>query len=311
MIMATAITTSFLSTTEFCGLSRSLQLQHKQRRSNRKSVHGTISASIDLKPPPYELHALEPHMSKETLEYHWGKHHRGYVNNLNKQIEGTELDEMSLESIISASYNKGDILPAFNNAAQVWNHEFFWESMKPGGGGKPKGELLELINRDFGSFEGLIKEFKLAATTQFGSGWAWLVYKEHKLDIPNARNPRPSEEDKKLVVVKSPNAVNPLVWEYHPLLTLDVWEHAYYLDFENRRTDYISTFLNKLVSWETVSSRLEAAKVLVAEREKEMEEIDAIDDLDTIEPEDGDMYFESEAEDDEDLLGDAIDPIDV
>lgn len=128
-------------------------------------------------------------MSKETLEYHWGKHHRGYVNNLNKQIEGTELDEMSLESIISASYNKGDILPAFNNAAQVWNHEFFWESMKPGGGGKPKGELLELINRDFGSFEGLIKEFKLAATTQFGSGWAWLVCKYLFNPIPIPKLP--------------------------------------------------------------------------------------------------------------------------
>lgn len=295
--IASHLTSTFLSTPEFCGLSRSLQWPQMQRRCTRKYVPGTISASIDLKPPPYALHALEPHMTKETLEYHWGKHHRAYVDNLNKQIEGTELDGMTLESIISTSYNKGDILPAFNNAAQVWNHEFFWESMKPGGGGKPCGELLELINRDFGSFEGLINKFKSAATTQFGSGWAWLVYKEHKLDVPNARNPRPSEEDNKLVVVKSPNAVNPLVWEYHPLLTLDVWEHAYYLDFENRRPDYISTFLDKLVSWETVSSRLEAAKVRVAESEKEMAEIDADEDLDTIEPEDADMYFGSEAED--------------
>ncbi|XP_024991353.1 superoxide dismutase [Fe], chloroplastic [Cynara cardunculus var. scolymus] len=301
---ASHLTSTFLSTPDFCGLSRSLQWPHMQRRCTRKYVPGAISASIDLKPPPYALHALEPHMSKETLEYHWGKHHRAYVDNLNKQIEGTELDGMSLESIISASYNKGDILPAFNNAAQIWNHEFFWESMKPDGGGKPTGELLELINRDFGSFEGLINKFKSAATTQFGSGWAWLVYKEHKLDVPNARNPRPSEEDNKLVVVKSPNAVNPLVWEYHPLLTLDVWEHAYYLDFENRRPDYILTFLDKLVSWETVSSRLEAAKVRVAESEKEMAEIDADEDLDTIEPEDTDMYFGSEAEDAEDFLDD-------
>ncbi|KAI7725262.1 hypothetical protein M8C21_026060 [Ambrosia artemisiifolia] len=295
--IASHLTSAFISNPEFCRLSHNLHSSQRQRRCSRKSVCGTISASIDLKPPPYALNALEPHMSKETLEYHWGKHHRGYVNNLNKQIEGTALDEMSLESIISASYNKGDILPAFNNAAQVWNHEFFWESMKPGGGGTPSGELLELINRDFGSFEGLIHEFKLAATTQFGSGWAWLAYKEHKLDVPNARNPRASEEDKKLVVVKSPNAINPLVWEYHPLLTLDVWEHAYYLDYENRRTDYITTFLNKLVSWETVSSRLEAAKNLIVEREREMEEIDAIDEMDTIEPEDGDMYFGSDADD--------------
>ncbi|KAI3817884.1 hypothetical protein L1987_11684 [Smallanthus sonchifolius] len=179
-----------------------------QRLCTRKYVHGTVSASIDLKPPPYALDALEPHMSKETLEYHWGKHHRGYVNNLNKQIEGTELDGKSLGDIILASYNKGDVLPTFNNAAQVWNHEFFWESMKPGGGGKPSGELLELINRDFGSFESLIKEFTLAATTQFGSGWAWLVY-----------------NDRKLEVVKSSNAINPLVLESH---------HAYYLDFKAR-----------------------------------------------------------------------------
>ena len=117
--------------------------------------------------------------------------------------------------------------------------------MKPGGGGKPSGELLDLINRDFGSFEGLINKFTVAAATQFGSGWAWLVYKK---------------EDKKLDVVNSSNAVNPLVWEDHPLLTIDVWEHAYYLDFKNLRADYISTFLDKLVSWEAVSSRLEAAK---------------------------------------------------
>ncbi|KAI7725263.1 hypothetical protein M8C21_026061 [Ambrosia artemisiifolia] len=139
---------------------------------------------IDLKPPPYALDALEPYMSKETLEYHWGKHHRG------------------------------DILPAFNNAAQVWNHDFFWESMKPGGGGKPSGELLDLIIREFGTFEELIKQFKLAAATHFGSGWTWL-----------------------------------------PLLTLDVWE--------NLRPDYIATFLDKLVSWDAVSTRLEAAKVSI------------------------------------------------
>ncbi|KAD2805313.1 hypothetical protein E3N88_38690 [Mikania micrantha] len=301
MASATTIASAFISTPEFCRLSQSLHRSQNQRQCSRKSVPGKLSASIDLKPPPYELNALEPHMSKETLEYHWGKHHRGYVNNLNKQIEGTELDELSLESIISASYNKGDILPTFNNAAQAWNHEFFWESMKPGGGGKPSGELLELINRDFGSFEGLIHEFTVAATTQFGSGWAWLAYKEHKLDVPNARNPRPSDDDKKLVVVKSPNAINPLVWEYHPLLTLDVWEVIFlHLHFPNRRTDYISTFFNKLISWETVSFRLEAAKVLAAEREREMEEIDAIDDMDTIEPEDADMYFGSDADDDDD-----------
>ncbi|CAI9091941.1 OLC1v1027066C3 [Oldenlandia corymbosa var. corymbosa] len=220
----------------------------------------------------FDKDALEPHMSRETLEYHWGKHHRAYVDNLNKQIAGTELDEMTLEDVILSTYNKGNLLPPFNNAAQAWNHEFFWESMKPGGGGQPSGELLRLIERDFGSFEEFVKEFKAAAATQFGSGWAWLTYKGNTLDVGNAENPCPSEKDKKLVVVKSPNSVNPLVWNHYPLLTVDVWEHAYYLDFQNRRPDYISTFMEKLVSWEAVSSRLEAAKAKVAEKEKEEEQ---------------------------------------
>ncbi|KAA8533939.1 hypothetical protein F0562_031456 [Nyssa sinensis] len=139
----------------------------------------------------------------------------------------------------------------------VWNHDFFWESMKPGGGGKPSGDLLELIDRDFGSFEGFVEEFRSAAATVFGSGWAWLAYKSNS----------PSGDDKKLEVVKSPNAVNPLVWDYYyPLLTIDVWEHAYYLDFQNRRVDYISIFMEKLVSWEAVSSRLETAKARAAEK---------------------------------------------
>ncbi|GAY60615.1 Superoxide dismutase (Fe) 2 [Citrus sinensis] len=215
--------------------------------------------------------ALEPHMSKDTLEYHWGKHHRAYVENLNKQIVGTELDGMSLEDVIIVSYNKGDMLPPFNNAAQAWNHEFFWESMKPGGGGKPSGELLELIERDFGSFDRFLEEFKSAAATQFGSGWAWLAYKANRLNVDNAVNPFPSEKDKKLVVVKSPNAVNPLVWDYSPLLTIDVWEHAYFLDFENRRPNYISVFMDKLVSWEVVSKRLEIAKARATKREMEEE----------------------------------------
>ncbi|XP_027937388.1 superoxide dismutase [Fe], chloroplastic isoform X3 [Vigna unguiculata] len=224
-----------------------------------------VNAKFELKPPPYPLNGLEPVMSQQTLEFHWGKHHRTYVENLKKQVVGTELDGKSLEEIIVTAYNKGDILPAFNNAAQVWNHDFFWECMKPGGGGKPSGELLELIERDFGSFEKFLDEFKAAAATQFGSGWAWLAYKASKLDGENAANPPSADEDNKLVVIKSPNAVNPLVWGgYYPLLTIDVWEHAYYLDFQNRRPDYISVFMDKLVSWDAVSSRLEQAKALSA-----------------------------------------------
>ncbi|XP_021848665.1 superoxide dismutase [Fe], chloroplastic isoform X1 [Spinacia oleracea] len=240
----------------------------KETRVRRASAD-VVTAKFDLNPPPYPIDALEPHMSKQTFEYHWGKHHRAYVDNLNKQIVGTELDGLPLEEVVRITYNKGDMLPAFNNAAQAWNHEFFWESMKPGGGGKPSGELLAQIEKDFGSFEAFTTEFKTAAATQFGSGWAWLVYKANKLDVGNAVNPKPSEDDKKLVVVKSPNAVNPLVWDYYPILTVDVWEHAYYLDFQNRRPDYLSIFMENLVSWDAVNARYEAAKAFATEREEE------------------------------------------
>ncbi|XP_022888361.1 superoxide dismutase [Fe], chloroplastic-like [Olea europaea var. sylvestris] len=227
----------------FPGFRRSSR--SSQLRMSQKAGHGVITGKFELRPPPYPLDALEPHMSRSTFEYHWGKHHRAYVDNLNKQIAGTELTGKTLEDVIVATYNSGNLLPPFNNAAQVWNHDFFWESMKPGGGGKPSGEILDLINRDFGSFEDFAKEFKTAAATQFGSGWAWLVYKD---------------KDKKLAVVQSPNAVNPLVLDQVPLLTVDVWEHAYYLDYQNRRPDYISIFMENLVSWDSVSSRLESAK---------------------------------------------------
>ncbi|XP_020520111.1 superoxide dismutase [Fe], chloroplastic isoform X1 [Amborella trichopoda] len=232
----------------------------------------SIVAQFELKPPPYPLVALEPHLSRQTLEHHWGKHQKGYVENLNQQILGTELDGMGLEDIILASYNKGDPLPAFNNAAQIWNHEFFWESMKPGGGGKPSGDLLHLIERDFGSFKDFLREFVDTASAHCGSGWVWITYKANKLNVDNAVNPRPSENDYKIVVARTPNAVNPLVWDYSPLLTIDVWEHAYYLDYENRRAKYVSTIMEKLVAWDVVSSRLEVAKSRAAERAREEEE---------------------------------------
>ncbi|XP_019057912.1 PREDICTED: superoxide dismutase [Fe] 2, chloroplastic isoform X2 [Tarenaya hassleriana] len=212
----------------------SLQWRRTQRRrfSRKAAASGVVTAKFELKPPPYPLDGMEPHMSRETLEYHWGRHHRTYVENLNKQIAGTDLDGLSLEDVVLVSYNNGSMLPAFNNAAQAWNHEFFWESIKPGGGGKPSGELLRLIERDFGSFQEFSERFKSAAASQFGSGWTWLAYKANRLDVGNAVNPIPKEEDKKLVIVKSPNAINPLIWDFSPLLTIDVWEHAYYLDFE-------------------------------------------------------------------------------
>lgn len=229
----------------------------------------TVTAQIELKPPPFSLNSLEPYMSRQTLELHWGKHHRTHVEELNRQILETELDEAPLEDIVVATYNRGDTRPGFTNAAEIWNHDFFWHSMKPGGGGRPSGDLLKLIERDFGSFELLLKEFKHAAASQFGSGWAWLTYKANRLNVGNAVNPFPSEKDNKLVVAKTPNAVSPLVWDYTPLLAIDLWEHSYYLDYENRRMDYVTTFLEKLVSWEVVGLRLEAAMALTAERARD------------------------------------------
>ncbi|KAL9242608.1 hypothetical protein vseg_016594 [Gypsophila vaccaria] len=263
---AISLTSSFVSQPGFSEGLKSAQVKSFRFKDTRVRRAGAgVVAKFDLKPPPYAFDALEPHMSKTTFEFHWGKHHRAYVDNLNKQVVGTELDEVSLEDVVRRTYNKGDVLPSFNNAAQAWNHQFFWESMKPGGGGKPSGELLAQIEKDFGSFDVFVTEFKTAAATQFGSGWAWLAYKTDKLDVGNAVNPRPSDDDKKLVIVKTPNAVTPLVWGYYPLLTIDVWEHAYYLDFQNRRPDYISIFMENLVSWDAVSARYESAKSLAAE----------------------------------------------
>jgi Fe-Mn family superoxide dismutase len=176
---------------------------------------------------PYEQDALEPHVSANTMSFHYGKHHNAYVTNLNKLIEGTDFAGATLEQIIAKS--DGGI---FNNAAQVWNHTFFWHSMTPAGGGKPSGKLAEKIDADFGSFDKFREEFTAAATTQFGSGWAWLVV-----------------DNGKLKVVKTANAETPLKSGQTPLLTLDVWEHAYYLDYQNRRPDFIQVFLNNLANW--------------------------------------------------------------
>lgn len=191
---------------------------------------------------PYGLDALEPHISSRTLEFHHGKHHAGYVANLNKMIAGSDLDGKSLEEVISSAAGDGSKAGIFNNAAQVWNHSFYWQCMKPGGGGSPTGALAEKINADFGSFEAFVEQFKTAGATQFGSGWAWLV-----LDSGS------------LKVTKTANADLPLAHGQKALLTMDVWEHAYYLDYQNRRPDYIGTFLTKLVNWDFVAANLAAA----------------------------------------------------
>lgn len=190
---------------------------------------------------PYADNALEPYMSANTFSFHYGKHHAAYVTNLNKLIEGTELADKPLEEIVVSSFKEGKT-PIFNNAGQVWNHNFFWQSMKPGGGGTPSGALADKINADFGSFDKFKEEFKNAAATQFGSGWAWLV-------VDNGT----------LKVTKTPNAENPVVHGQTPLLTLDVWEHAYYLDYQNKRPDFISTFLDHLVNWDFAAENFSKA----------------------------------------------------
>jgi superoxide dismutase, Fe-Mn family len=185
--------------------------------------------AFSLPPLPYDKNALAPHISAETLEYHHGKHHQAYVTKLNELIAGKPDASKSLEEIILSSEG-----PVFNNAAQVWNHTFYWSSMKPNGGGAPTGALADAIKRDFGSVEEFAKKFSDAGATQFGSGWAWLVL----------------NKDKKLEVSKTPNADLPLKHGHKALLTMDVWEHAYYIDYRNARPKYIETFLKSLVNWD-------------------------------------------------------------
>jgi len=177
---------------------------------------------------PYDKNALAPHISSETLDFHYGKHHQAYVTNLNKLTEGKPEASKSLEEIIKTS--EGGV---FNNAAQIWNHTFYWNSLKPNGGGQPTGDLLAAITRDFGSFDKFKEEFSNAAATQFGSGWAWLVL-----------------DGGKLSVTKTANADLPLKHGQKALLTIDVWEHAYYIDFRNARPKYIETFLTHLANWD-------------------------------------------------------------
>ncbi len=195
--------------------------------------------AFELPPLPYPANGLEPHTSAKTLEFHHGKHHKAYVDNLNKFVAGTPLDGKSLEEIIRATAKDDTKATIFNNAAQVWNHTFFWHSMKPKGGGKPSGEVAQAIERSFGGYDKFREEFTAACTSQFGSGWGWLV-----------------RDADRLKVVKTPNAVNPLSQGQVAILTCDVWEHAYYLDYQNRRPDFVATFLDHLVNWDNVAKAM-------------------------------------------------------
>ncbi len=191
--------------------------------------------AFELPPLPYADDALEPVYSAKTIGFHYGKHHKTYVDTLNKLTEGTDLASKSLEEVVKGAAPG----PVFNNAAQVWNHTFFWKGMKPGGGGAPSGLVAEKIGAAFGSYEKFVEDFKAAAVGRFGSGWAWLV-----------------AEGGELKIVSTPNAETPLTMSATPLLTVDVWEHAYYLDYQNLRPAYVQAFFDKLVNWDFVAENL-------------------------------------------------------
>jgi superoxide dismutase, Fe-Mn family len=188
---------------------------------------------------PYAEDALAPVISARTVSFHYGKHHRAYVDNLNGLVKNTPFEKMALEEVIKATAAPPGQAGIFNNAAQVWNHTFYWGGMKPGGGGKPGGDIGKQIEKDFGGYENFRKEFVSTALGQFGSGWAWLA-----------------TDGKVLKVVKTPNADNPMTQGLKPLLTIDVWEHAYYLDYQNRRKDFVEASLDKLVNWAFVEKNL-------------------------------------------------------
>lgn len=198
--------------------------------------------AFELPPLPYPSNALEPYTSARTLEFHHGKHHQTYVTTLNKLVEGSPMERMSLEELIKATYKDESKAGVFNNAAQVWNHTFFWNCMKPNGGGAPKGDIAQAIERDLGGIAKFDEEFKKAAVGQFGSGWAWLVIDKGKLKITHTQN-----------------GVDPLPLGQTALLTCDVWEHAYYLDYQNRRPDFVQALLDHLVNWDFVAQNLAKA----------------------------------------------------
>ena len=197
-----------------------------------------------LPPLPYAEDALAPHVSQQTVALHYGKHHQSYITNLNNLLKDNPLLDRSLEEIIMASHGKPDMAGVFNNAGQAWNHAVYWPSMKPNGGGKPSGDIAAKIDSDLGGYEKFVELFKTAGATQFGSGWAWLAL----------------DKNKKLTVVKTANADSPMTAGGVGLIGLDVWEHAYYLDYQNRRPDYIQTFLDKLINWDYANDNLKKAR---------------------------------------------------
>ena len=214
----------------------------KSETNNKRSsaMAQTKSESFTLPALPYEANALEPVISAKTLSFHYGKHHQAYVNKLNELTADTAFASMKLEDVIVKTAGLADKAGIFNNAAQVWNHTFYWKSLSPKGGGRPTGKIGDKINADFGSYENFVKQFAEAGLAQFGSGWVWLV-----------------EDGGVLKIVKTPNAENPMSQKKgKALLVIDVWEHGYYLDYQNRRGDYLKTVIDKLLNWDFAAENL-------------------------------------------------------
>jgi Fe-Mn family superoxide dismutase len=204
-----------------------------------RTVRAAAAGPFTLPPLPYADDALNPVISANTISFHYGKHHQGYVNKLNELVVGTPFADQSLDAVVKATTGKAEQSAIFNNAAQIWNHTFYWNSLKPKGGGKPSGALAGLIEKSFGDYDKFKAELTKVATGQFGSGWAWLV-----------------KDGDKLVVTKTGNADTPIAHDQKPLLTIDVWEHAYYLDYQNRRADYVAAVIDNLLNWEFAEKNL-------------------------------------------------------
>jgi Fe-Mn family superoxide dismutase len=221
------------------GLAVAAGLGVLSRQASAQAAAAPAAGPFALMKLPYADSALEPVISANTIGFHYGKHHKGYVDNLNKLVAGTELADLPLAKVVAATAGKADKVAVFNNAAQVWNHDFYWQGLKPGGGGEPPAVLAKLMDSAFGSVAACKEELKKAALGQFGSGWAWLAL-----------------DGGKLVVVKTANADNPTTKGLRPLVTIDVWEHAYYLDYQNRRADHVQAVIDKLINWEFAASNL-------------------------------------------------------
>lgn len=198
------------------------------------------TGAFTLPPLPYADNALAPVISSNTIGFHYGKHHKGYVDTLNNLVKDKPFAKMSLEDVVMKTAKSEKDKAIFNNAAQIWNHNFYWKSMNPKGGGKPTGKLAQAIERDFGSFEVFRKQLADTTVSQFGTGWGWLV----------------SDKKGKLSIVKTGDAEVPMTQGLKPLLTIDVWEHAYYLDYQNKRADYVSALIDKLLNWEFAAQNL-------------------------------------------------------